>query len=110
MGSLSAGVGMGSAGTGAICWPGPVLGRPTAQNGTSSSLGGAGAAGCCPRAGVGTTASRARVKASDEPSRVIEDAVIAPPPCAGEPAVNCPLPGGELGHDLRAEPGELLEH
>src|SRR5262244_143104 len=40
MGSLSAGVGMGNAGTGAICAPAPLLGRPTAQNGSSSCFGG----------------------------------------------------------------------
>src|SRR5690349_4054265 len=49
MGSLSAAVGIGKAGTGAMAAPGPLEGRPIAQNGTSSCFGGA---GCCAPAGT----------------------------------------------------------
>src|SRR5262245_33512185 len=71
MGSLSAGVGTGFGGTGASVLPGPPLGRPIAQKGTSSSF-------CWAAAGGGpSTPSAARDIASDSTSRVIEGAVIA---------------------------------
>jgi hypothetical protein len=46
-----------------------------AQNGTSSSLGGA-AGGVCERAGSGTIPKQVRTVSSRTPSRAIEDEVI----------------------------------
>jgi hypothetical protein len=80
IGSLSAGVAMGNGGTGAIAAPGPVLGRPTAQKGTSSSLAGGGAGVlCCWAVAGNTTAIRIRRARPNASLRRVVEAVMAVP-------------------------------
>src|SRR5215831_21271536 len=71
-GSLSAGVGTGNAGTGAICAPGPVFGRPMAQNGGSSSF-------CCASAGSARSVSIRQAAASVS---ILDDRAMTTPPWA----------------------------
>ena len=79
IGSLSAGVGIGNAGTGAICAPGPALGRPIAQNGTSSCFGGSAGGGvvCWAMAGHATSARPVTATISRAIRRVVEAPIMA---------------------------------
>src|SRR5262245_46778109 len=99
MGSLSAGMGTGKAGTGAICAPGPLFGRPTAQNGSSSGFGGL-AGVCWAMAGHAFHARPATTTISPTIRHIFEARGMAILPWSGGPCVLLSLlpllPGGVM--------------
>src|SRR5262245_49111728 len=93
MGSLSAGVGIGKAGTGAICAPGPLFGRPMAQKGSSSCFGGlaGGVVVCWAMAGHTLQARPATTMISPTIRHIFEAPVMSILPWSAGPGVLMPL-------------------